>query len=219
MVKHTNTGNRFTRHFIYQHRFTLLSILIICAMITFFSVYHDKEGVFQKFVAPGAPSQLPIGGAFDLVDDEGRMVNESLLNGKFSLVFFGFTYCPDICPTGLAKLSEVYASLPPDQQEQLQILFVSVDPERDTPAVLHDYVQAFSPAIIGLTGTPSQTADMAKKYFVYHAKVPGENGAPYMVNHSAHVYFMGPDGQYIRHFSHHDDASEIVQHLNTYLAR
>ena len=137
--------------------------------------------------------QADVGGPFRLVDQEGRAVDESLLLGKWSLVFFGFTWCPDYCPTTLAALDATQERLG-DKAKDLQIVFISVDPERDTPQALKDYLSSdgFPEGVIGLTGSPEQVRAAADAYRAYYQKV-GE-GEGYTMNHSLTVYLMGPDG-------------------------
>ncbi|MET0338318.1 MAG: SCO family protein [Caulobacter sp.] len=136
-----------------------------------------------------------VGGDFKLVNQDGRPVDQTMLNGKWSLVFFGFTYCPEFCPTTLAELAVVQQRLG-DKAEDVQIVFVSVDPERDTPQALKDYLSSdgFPKGTIGLTGTPEQVATAAKAYRAFYQKV-GE-GETYTMNHSLAVYLMGPDGKF-----------------------
>ena len=139
--------------------------------------------------------QADVGGPFQLVDHDGRPVDQTMLEGKWSLVFFGFTYCPDFCPTTLAALEATKQRLG-DKARDLQIVFISVDPERDTPQALKDYLSSdgFPEGVIGLTGTPEQVRAAADAYRAYYQKV-GE-GEGYTMNHSLTVYLMGPDGQF-----------------------
>ena len=136
-----------------------------------------------------------VGGPFTLTNQDGQVVDQSILNGKWTLVFFGFTYCPDYCPTTLGVLNAVQERMG-DKARDLQIVFVSIDPERDTPRLLKDYLSSdgFPTGVIGLTGTPEQTAQVAKEYRAFYQKV-GE-GETYTMNHSLTVYLMGPDGQF-----------------------
>ena len=136
-----------------------------------------------------------IGGDFQLVDQDGRPVDQTLLDGKWSLVFFGFTYCPEFCPTTLAELAAVQQRLG-EKADDLQIVFISVDPQRDTPGQIKDYLSSdgFPRRTIGLTGTPEQVAQAAKVYRAYYEKA-GE-GEGYTMNHSLTVYLMGPDGKF-----------------------
>ena len=139
--------------------------------------------------------QAEVGGPFQLVDHDGRPVDQTMLDGKWSLVFFGFTYCPDYCPTTLQALDATRERLG-DKGKDLQIVFVSVDPERDTPQALKDYLSSdgFPEGVIGLTGTPAQVKAAADAYRAYYQKV-GE-GEDYTMNHSLTVYLMGPDGRF-----------------------
>ena len=136
-----------------------------------------------------------VGGDFKLINQDGRPVDQTMLNGKWSLVFFGFTYCPDFCPTTLAELAAVQQRLG-DKAKDLQIVFITVDPQRDTPQMLKDYLSSdgFPKGTIGLTGTPEQVAQAAKAYRAFYQKV-GE-GETYTMNHSLTVYLMGPDGRF-----------------------
>ncbi|HZW15668.1 MAG TPA: SCO family protein [Brevundimonas sp.] len=139
--------------------------------------------------------QADVGGPFQLVDHEGRPVDETMLQGQWSLVFFGFTYCPDFCPTTLQALDATKQRLG-DKGKDLQIVFISVDPQRDTPQALKDYLSSdgFPEGVIGLTGTPEQIKAAADAYRAYYEKV-GE-GEDYTMNHSLAVYLIGPDGRF-----------------------
>jgi protein SCO1/2 len=143
----------------------------------------------------GGDSSAAIGGPFKLVDQNGRAVDEKVLNGKWSAVFFGYTYCPDVCPTTLQALAATRDLLGP-KAAGFQVVFITVDPQRDTPAQLKDYLSntTFPAATIGLTGAPDQIAAVARRYGVYYQK-QGE-GAAYSVNHSSAIYLMNPKGQF-----------------------
>jgi protein SCO1 len=139
-----------------------------------------------------------IGGPFELVDQDGRTITDRDFRGRPFLVFFGFTNCPDVCPTTLFEMSEVLRALGPDA-DKVNALFVTVDPERDGPAQIKDYLSSFDPHLRGATGDPAAIAAMTKAYRVYVKKVPQENG--YTMDHTAIVYLMGQDGEYLAHFS------------------
>jgi protein SCO1/2 len=159
----------------------------------------------------GASTGLPsVGGPFQLVDQEGRAVDQTLLEGRWSLVFFGFTYCPDFCPTTLAALEATKAQLGA-QGEALQVVFISVDPERDTPAALKAYLASdgFPESVVGLTGTPQQVAEAARVYRAFYEKV-GE-GEGYTMNHSLTVYLMGPDGRFRTAVAHDLDPEQAAR--------
>lgn len=138
-----------------------------------------------------------IGGPFTLVNGNGHPVTDKDFRGHYLLVYFGYTYCPDVCPTTLNAVATAFDKLGPKASD-LQGLFITVDPQRDTPSVVRDYAAAFSKHIEGLTGTPDQIAKVAREYRVYYAAqhTPGA-GNSYTVDHSSILYLMGPDGRFI----------------------
>ncbi|MEZ5933649.1 MAG: SCO family protein [Alphaproteobacteria bacterium] len=151
---------------------------------------------------PAGTGQALIGGPFALTDNHGQKVTEASYAGRYMLIYFGYTYCPDICPLGLQNMMAAYDALPADMREQVVPIFITVDPERDTVEAMADYVGLFSPSLVGLTGTTKETDAAAKAYRVYHATVKDEaTSANYLVDHSAFFYLMGPDGRYVSHFS------------------
>ena len=150
---------------------------------------------------------------FELVDQAGRTVRAEDLNGKWQLVFFGFTFCPDICPTTLTNVTAALEELGP-VAEKLQPLLITVDPERDTPEVLKDYLTSFDPRILGLTGTPEQVQQALRSFRVYVSQRPLEEGG-YTVDHSTFIYLMDPEGAYARHFSAQSPVEELVEEIRT----
>ena len=157
---------------------------------------------------PGVIARAPVGGAFALRDQTGRDVTEASWPGKHLLIFFGFTNCPDVCPTAMADVADVLDRLGADA-ERVQPLLVTVDPERDTPEVLADYLRNFDPRIGALTGTPDQVAAMAKAWRVYYAKSPQGDG--YAVDHSTFLYLMAPDGTNALTFSREVDTARVAE--------
>ena len=155
-----------------------------------------------------------VGGPFTLVDQDGRKVDERLLKGKWTAVFFGFTYCPDVCPTTLQTLAAAQDRLGPKAKD-LQFLFISVDPGRDTPAQLKTYLSSpvFPKGVIGLTGTPDQVAGATKAYRAY-AQKEGE-GPDYVVNHTSAVYLMDPNGRFDRVLAYSLTPDEIARQIST----
>ncbi len=179
---------------------------------------RDRAGTSGASGAEATTGQAAVGGPFQMVDQNGRAVDQTLLNGKWSLVFFGFTYCPDYCPTTLATLAAVEQELG-DAAKDVQIVFISVDPERDTPQALKDYLSSdgFPEGVIGLTGTPDQVAATAKAYRAFYEKVgEGEN---YTMNHSLTIYLMGPDGRYRSSFAHDLGPERSAQLIKRVMAR
>jgi protein SCO1 len=153
-----------------------------------------------RFGEPGSHTEgkALIGGPFSLVDTDGKQVTDKDFRGKLMLVFFGYTHCPDVCPTEMQNMADVLNKLGPDANQVAPIL-ISVDPERDTREALAAYVKNFSPRIIALTGSPDQVASAAKAYRVYFRR--GEGGANnYSVDHSVFVYLMDREGNYLTHF-------------------
>ena len=144
-------------------------------------------------------SREPIGGPFALIDHRGKPRTEQDFKGKLLLVYFGFTYCPDICPTDLLDISLAIDQLG-EAGNKIQPLFITVDPERDTPAHLAEYVSLFHPRLIGLTGDAAEIRKAAGAYKVYYAKVANEAGTDYTVDHTAFVYLMDADGKYLGFF-------------------
>jgi len=140
---------------------------------------------------------LAIGGPFTLIDGAGHTVTDRDLRGRYTLIYFGYTFCPDVCPTTLNEVAAALDKLGP-QADRLNAVFITVDPQRDTPAVVHDYTAAFSPRILGLTGTPQQIADVAREYRVYYAPHrTGEGAGDYTVDHSSILYLMDPQGRFV----------------------
>jgi len=158
-----------------------------------------------------------VGGPFQLVDQNGKPTDQSVLKGKWSAVFFGYTYCPDVCPTTLQALAGAEAKLG-DKAKDLQVVFISVDPERDTPAQLKTYlsIPAFPKNTIGLTGTSAQVAAAAKAYRVYYQK-EGQ-GAGYTMAHSSIVYLMNPDGKFVTALTESQTPSEVATQIGDAMA-
>jgi len=142
------------------------------------------------------PSAEAIGGSFQLTGADGKSVSDRDFRGKWLLVYFGYTHCPDICPTTLVEISQTLKLLG-DDAARIQPLFISIDPERDTPQIVGEYVKAFDDRIIGLAGTPEEVATAAKAYRVFYAKQEGADAGNYLMQHTAFVYVMGPDGRYV----------------------
>lgn len=165
------------------------------------------------FLSGSQPAALTVGGPFSLIDGDGKPVTDQTWRGKYMLVYFGYTYCPDVCPTTLTNVATALDKLGP-KADRLQPLFITVDPKRDTPAVVKQYAAAFGPRVIGLTGTPEQIAAAAKAYRVYYAEHrtgPGAND--YSMDHSSVLYLMGPDGRFIAPVRADQDGPEIAAAL------
>jgi len=171
----------------------------------------------------GSPSQPSAGtplirSEFTLVDHTGRTRTEGDFGGRWQVVFFGFTHCPDVCPTTLSSISQLLDELGADAGK-IAPLFITIDPDRDTPKTMAEYVEAIDPRIIGLTGSPERIGEAARAFRVYFARV-GEDGSAteYQMNHSTIVYLMDPQGRYATHFSHHDDTSAVASRVREFLS-
>ena len=164
----------------------------------------------------GAPiaAAPAIGGAFKLTDQNGKTITDTDLKGHPFLVFFGFTHCPDVCPTALADISDIFDKLGPDA-DNVNALFVTVDPERDTPQALKDYLSSFNPRLIGVGGDADALAAVAKAYRVYYKKVPLKDG-DYTMDHTAIVYLMDKNGQFVAPFSLKRRPEEAAADLRRY---
>ncbi len=152
-----------------------------------------------------------VGGPFTLQDQTGRVVTDGDFRGKLMLIYFGYSFCPDVCPTTLSQIAQIYSHLPPEAQAQIAPIFITVDPERDTVEQLAQYVPSFSPALIGLTGSVEQIKAVEKSYRVY-AKKAGD-GPNYGVDHTSITYLMGKDGRFLRLFGNTATDQEILNGL------
>jgi protein SCO1/2 len=167
-------------------------------------------GGMRNVAAPAA-----IGGPFQMTDQTGRTVTEKSLQGRPTLIFFGFTHCPDICPTSLFEISEVLRAMG-NEADRVNAYFVSVDPERDNSAALKDYLSSFDPHLKGLTGDPDAVAKMLSAFRVYARKVPLKDG-DYTMDHTALVYLMDRDGKFVAPFNLKRTPAEAAADLKRYL--
>lgn len=159
-----------------------------------------------------------VGGPFTLTDHTGRKVTDKDFLGNYMLVFFGYTYCPDVCPTELQVMSAALDSLGA-KADTIQPIFISVDPQRDTPEVLKQYVANFHPRLVGLTGTPDEIASVAKAYRVYFSKVENNSGTDtYLMDHSAIIYLMDRQGKFLKHFTYSTDAAALAKAIEDAIA-
>jgi protein SCO1/2 len=167
-------------------------------------------GAFALLLTGHGGDGPTVGGPFALVDGDGRPVTDQTFRGKFMLVYFGYTFCPDVCPTTLNEVADAMDKLGP-QAARVQPLFITVDPRRDTPSVIKQYAASFGPRLIGLTGTPRAVEKAAREYRVYYAEHrtgPGPND--YSVDHSSILYLMGPDGRFLTPIPADETATQIA---------
>ena len=159
-----------------------------------------------------------VGGPFALTDQSGKVRTDSEFRGELLVVYFGYTYCPDVCPTALGEIGLALDKLGA-AADQVQPLFISVDPERDKPSVLAQYVPMFHPRLIGLTGTPEQIRKVADSYKAYYAKYVPPDGGVYLIDHTGFIYLMGRSGEYLGFFPPGTSADRMVEIIRQHLAR
>jgi len=158
-----------------------------------------------------------IGGPFTLIDQHGKTVTDRDFRGRYMLVFFGFTHCPDICPAELQVMSASLEALGPEGEEVVPI-FITLDPERDTPEAIADYLKNFGSRFVGLTGSPEAIAEAAKAYRVAYSKFQEDEASnDYTIDHSALVYLMGKDGEFLTHFDYGTPAEKMAETLRRYI--
>jgi len=176
-------------------------------------------GLLLMFVMMGGTRNIAapaaIGGPFQLTGQGGQTVTEKSLQGRPTLIFFGFTHCPDVCPTSLFEMSEVLRAMGPDA-DRVNAYFISVDPERDTPQAMKDYLSSFDPHLVGLTGDPEVMAKVTSEYRVYARKVPLKDG-DYTMDHTALIYLMDRDGRFVAPFNLKRTPEEAASELKRYL--
>ncbi len=174
---------------------------------------------FYSFDAPKTALQNTkalVGGYFSLVDHHGNLMTDQDFKGKYMLIYFGYTYCPDICPTELQIMSDALDQIPEDTLAQISPLFITIDPERDTVEVLSQYAPAFHPNLIGLTGSVEQIKAVKKAFRVYGAKETIEEGADkdsYLMSHTSYTYLMDRNGEYVTHFTTQTDPAIMAKRL------
>ena len=179
---------------------------LFIAAIAAFLLYGGKTG------GRGVAS---VGGPFTLTDHEGRARTDKDFRGRFTLVYFGYTYCPDVCPTALQVITNAMEQLDENLQSKITPIFITVDPERDTVNHLKSYVENFHPRLVGLTGSTEQIAHAARIYRVYYSKSKNsiENLNDYLMDHSSIVFLMSPHGDYVTHFTHSTPMKKMVDVL------
>src|SRR6516165_6378760 len=193
-------------------RILVMAAAFLAGLVLCFGVVLIVTG---RLSSPVAQQIAAIGGPFKLTDQNEQMVTDQDLKGRPFLVFFGFTHCPDVCPTTLFEVSEILRALGPGA-DRTRALFITVDPERDTPAVIKDYLSSFDPHLSGLTGDPAAIAAAAKAYRVYFKKVPLDEGG-YTMDHTAIVYLMDKVGRFVSPFNLKRTIDAAAADLRRYL--
>jgi len=195
-------------------RRSLQTGLLVCG-----AVVAALAGYWLWWALEGGPQEgrPAVGGPFELIDGDGRTVTERDFHGRHMLVYFGFTFCPDVCPTTLFSASAALEEIGPALASKVRLVFVSIDPERDTPEVVKDYAAHFHPGTVGLTGTPEQVAAAARAYRIYYRKAAPEEDGGYLVDHSSILFLMDGEGRYVTHFGHEATADDMAAALKRLL--
>jgi len=202
-----------------RRRTGLLAVILIIGALAFAALQaHRQAGQTSGDKITAMPA---IGGPFSLVDQNGNAATEATFKGKLMLVYFGYTYCPDVCPTTLTEMGNAVEALGP-QGDKVMPVFITVDPVRDTPEHLKEYLSFFHPRFVALTGTPEQVAAAAKAYRVYYAKAKtgitsASDALDYLVDHTSIVYLMGPEGGLKAHFPHGTSADAMAKKIREFL--
>lgn len=184
-------------------------ILCLVALIAFFALKPASHPVGGETAPTAIAGAENFGGDFTLTDHHGQTVTQNSWPDTYKILYFGFTFCPDVCPTGMSKISNALNTLPKETQDKIQPLFITVDPARDTTEILKTYTPLFYPRFIGLTGTDEQIEHMKKLYKVFAAK-EGDSNTDYMINHSAFTYLLDPEGKLIALYSHDISATDMA---------
>lgn len=195
-----------------------IRIIAFCALGLFFAAglaWYQTQQEFSSASQMNLVEPLsdgPYGGDYTLLNGAGETVTNTDFSGQYKLIFFGFTFCPAVCPTELSKLASVLDQLGPTAKS-IEPIFISVDPERDTPDVIKEYTQQFHQSIVGLTGSRAQIDSVLDGFKIYASKVEMEGMDGYMVDHSSFTYFLGPDDRLLALFKPQDSAEDIVSSI------
>ena len=186
--------------------FAIIIVLLFLLSLFLLNYSYKKSDLQQKTL---------IKSNFNLVDQYGKPISNKTFHGKFTLIFFGFTYCPDICPNTLNKISLAYDLLESDIQKKLKVIFITVDPDRDTTEALKDYIKAFNPEFIALTGSTERIKEAADSMGVFYKKNQSDKLTnDYLINHSSIKFLMDTNGTYLAHFSRELSHSELAENIS-----
>lgn len=191
-------------------------LILFTMLIGFFAIYisfYAPDMSKSTVSRAGENTKALIGGPFSLVDHHGKNVTYADFQNKYMLIYFGYTFCPDICPMELQIMSDALDRIPENILDEITPIFITVDPERDTVEIMAEYVPAFHPKMIGLTGSMEQIKAVKKTYRVYAAKEKSEDPDAYLVSHSSYIYLMDPAGDYITHFKSRTDPEVMADRL------
>jgi cytochrome oxidase Cu insertion factor (SCO1/SenC/PrrC family) len=186
----------------------ILSLLLVAGFLVTTGLSHA-----------GPKEPMPLKGSFSLIDEEGKKVTLEGYRGQYLLIYFGYTYCPDVCPTSLGIISEVLAQISITALDKLLPIFVTLDPERDDITHMKDYTEVFHPKLMGLTGTLKETTRAAKTFGVYFAKaeIDPEDPTDYLVDHSSNTFLLDPQGRILEVYGHAPEVSLVVKGIESHL--
>ena len=187
-------------------------------LVTFSAIVFATTLIADGQPARAATAPVTVGGPFTLIAPDQRTVTDADYRGRWLLVFFGYTSCPDLCPTTLSRIAAALAELGAEA-EKVQAIFITVDPERDTTAVMGQFTEAFDRRIFGLTGSPQQIAAVIAEYGAYGGRRSGATTQDYLVDHSTYIYVMDPDGEFVRGFNFDAPSGEIADTLRNLMTR
>jgi protein SCO1 len=204
-----------------KKRLLILALSVVAGLaVAFLAVQVQKRppGKIADENALIAVTDDAFGGPFTLTDHNGKRVSEKDFTGKYRLIYFGFTYCPAICPTELSKITAALNTLG-DKGKDIQPLFITIDPERDTPEKMKSYVSLFHPKLIGLSGSPDEIKSVLKGYKIYAAKRQDESMSDYTMDHSSYIYLIAPDDRLLHIFKMEDKADVMADIIARWLAQ
>ena len=193
-----------------RNRQALIPYLLLVAVLIGGVLWYESEKLpgLGRVVTTG---QADVGGPFQLTDQHGKPVGDQAFRGRYMLIYFGYSFCPDVCPTTLAVMAQALEKLG-GKSHQVVPIFITIDPERDTPKVLDDYMKSFGPSFVGLTGSVEQIKTVEKRYRVYAVKKPLEGGN-YGMDHSSVIYLMGPDGKMVSFYDEAVSPDDLAKDL------
>jgi len=207
-------ANEWQIHAAIARALILIASLLFCCG---FALAADEQPSAAEMMEDLMYGRGTVGGPFTLTDQNGQKRSDGEFRGKLMIVYFGYTFCPDVCPADLMAITQALDALGATA-EGIQPLFITVDPERDTP-LLKDYVAAFHPSLIGLTGSPEDVRKIANSYKTYYRKVPGERKGEYSIDHTGIIYLMGRDGEYLGFLPPQTAPEKLTEVLRKYLAK
>jgi protein SCO1 len=207
-----------------RFRLQLVFVVLAIAMVTGYLLMTGERNLTAKqsrnyergSLANTAETGGEIGGSFALINQDNKLVTEKDFNGKSLLITFGFTYCPDVCPTKLQEMTMALDQLGKGA-ERVQPLFITIDPQRDTPKQLRSYVSLYHQGLQGLTGTPTQIAEVAKKFRIFYKRGEDVGDGDYMMDHTTAIFFTAPDGKVVEVFGDETDVAQMADSMRRHL--